>query len=302
VIFAYSCTYPKTGPTKLTGGTNTATANWDGTAFHTPDGSASGTADVSFTTPANLFNKTISVSDPMAPSNPLGTVTATDPPAKPASATFTYSKKLSPPGSGCQMVNNTATFTGSNGATGSSSQSVKDCALGGLTMGFWHNQNGQGILNGANQAALSTWLHGYNPFKDAPSSNIAGYFSTVFNAANAGGASANAMLKAQMLATALDVYFSDPSLGTNKIGGFNGNGSSQQPIGNALIDVSSWSAAFGGATQLTVSAMLTFENTVSAPASATNPLASPWYGQNKSLQTTAITAFNAVNNSQVTGP
>jgi hypothetical protein len=38
------------------------------------------------------------------------------------------------------------------------------------------------------------------------------------SAANASGASMNAILKAQMLSTALDVYFGTPSLGGNKIG------------------------------------------------------------------------------------
>ncbi len=40
----------------------------------------------------------------------------------------------------------------------------------------------------------------------------------------------NAMLKAQMLATALDVYFSDPALGGNKIG-------APAPIGGFAIDL-----------------------------------------------------------------
>src|SRR5438445_10432785 len=47
---------------------------------------------------------------------------------------------------------------------------------------------------------------------------------------NAGGAAMNTMLKAQMLATALDVYFSDPALGGNKIG-------APGPIGSDLIDL-----------------------------------------------------------------
>ena len=46
---------------------------------------------------------------------------------------------------------------------------------------------------------------------------MATYVTNVIKAANASGAAMNAMLKAQMLATALDVYFSDPALGGNKI-------------------------------------------------------------------------------------
>ena len=76
----------------------------------------------------------------------------------------------------------------------------------------------------------------------------------------------NAMLKAQMLATALDVYFSAPNLGGNRL-------TAPIPIGSVSIDLtkvchmldaangsatcgSSYrnvAAAFGGATSLTVS-------------------------------------------------
>jgi hypothetical protein len=46
---------------------------------------------------------------------------------------------------------------------------------------------------------------------------VATYVTNVIKAANAGGTSMNPMLKAQMLATSLDVYFRDPALGGNKI-------------------------------------------------------------------------------------
>jgi len=52
----------------------------------------------------------------------------------------------------------------------------------------------------------------------------------IIKAANASGASMNAMLKAQMLATALDVYFSDLALGGNKM-------SAVAPIGGVAIDL-----------------------------------------------------------------
>jgi hypothetical protein len=75
-----------------------------------------------------------------------------------------------------------------------------------------------------------------------------------------------------MLATALDVYFSDPALGGNKIGAFNGLGSKQPVIGSIVIDLTkvcamndgnsgsgtcsgtfeNASSAFGGATSMTV--------------------------------------------------
>lgn len=284
--FPYTCTY-SSQPSNANGH-NTAHATWDPTAASTPDGSADGGADFAFTNPAHRFNQTIHVTDPQAPSNPLGSLTGTDQ-APFASGVFHYSKTFAAPTSGCVTINNTATIT----ETGQNSNTVtvQNCTLGALTIGFWHNQNGQGIIGGANQAALQSYLKGFlpGPFQDAPSSNIAGYFLTIFNNANAGGATANAQLKAQMLATALDVYFSDPALGGNKINAPN-------PIGGVTVNISAWSAAFGGNTSMTVTQMLNFA------ASKSNGTGSTWYSNVKATQVLAIAAFNAVNNSTVTGP
>jgi hypothetical protein len=119
------------------------------------------------------------------------------------------------------------------------------------------------------------------------------------------------MLRAQMLATALDVYFSDPALGGNKIGAFNGLGSQQQPIGGVTIDLTqicqmidgsssascsgayeSVSSAFGGATSMTALAMLGYQNTSDPTADA----GASWYGQVKASQVLAKDAFDAINN------
>src|SRR5690348_8116990 len=110
-----------------------------------------------------------------------------------------------------------------------------------------------------------------NGERTATCSQVATYVYNVIKAANASGASMNAMLKAQMLATALDVYFSDPALGGNKIG-------APAPIGGVTIDLTTIckvidgsggtaicggsyenvSSAFGGASSLTVSQMLIY--------------------------------------------
>src|SRR5438552_10374743 len=92
------------------------------------------------------------------------------------------------------------------------------------------------------------------------------------------------MLKGQMLATALDVYFSDPALGTNKIG-------APGPIGSASIDLTkictnigtcttfiNSSSAFGGATSMTVGQILAYA------AGQSNAGGSTWYGNVKSTQ------------------
>jgi hypothetical protein len=114
---------------------------------------------------------------------------------------------------------NTAAFTAiDTGATGSSPATVKVCGpvkTGALTMGFWQNKNGQAIISRYGGEGLYSFLSQYAPFQDLDSqaaSDQAKYVTGVIKAANASGASMNAMLKAQMLATALDVYFSDEGL------------------------------------------------------------------------------------------
>lgn len=300
VALTYTCTY-SSAPTPSSG-TNTATASWDKTAASTPDASAQGTHTFAFTTPTTTVNKTITVTDTMG--GTLGTATATD--STPfTSQTFTYTHKFTPPASGCQTVNNTATIK-ETGQTASAS--VKNCNSGALTMGFWQNKNGQGIISGANQAALGMWLKQYNPFSNAPSTGLAAYVSNIISGANCSGTTCNSMLRAQMLATALDVYFSDPSLGGNKI-------NAPAPIGGLTIDLTkicqmidsggsgscsgtfeNVSSAFGGAGSLTVSQMLTYA------ASQSNAGGSIWYGNVKATQVLAKDAFDAINNQVAFAP
>ena len=111
------------------------------------------------------------------------------------------------------------------------------------------------------------------------------------------------MLKAQMLATALDVYFSDPLLGGNML-------NAPGPIGVVLIDLTKIctdiptckhfeddSAQFGGSPK-TVMQMLLYQN-VSDPAPDAGAV---WYGQVKTSQVKAKDAFDAVNNQVALSP
>ncbi|HKS50722.1 MAG TPA: hypothetical protein VJS67_02500 [Pseudonocardiaceae bacterium] len=308
---AYACTYGS-APSPASG-TNTATATWDKGAASTPDGSASGQAAADFgsATPTATVNKTVTVTDSQA--GTLGTATATD--TQPfTTKTFTYGKKFTPPASGCATVNNTATIK-ETGQTASAS--VKNCNTGALTMGFWQNKNGQGIITGGNSSSgvcnSGTWLRQYAPFQDlsatATCSQVAGYVSNIIKAANASGTSMNPMLKAQMLATALDVYFSDPGLGGNKI-------NAPVPVGGATIDLTNIckmidssggtgscsgtsenaSSAFGGAASMKVSDMLGYA------ASQSNVGGSTWYANKKATQELAKDAFDAINNQVASSP
>jgi hypothetical protein len=151
------------------------------------------------------------------------------------------------------------------------------------------------------------WLNTYHTFSDAPSSNVAGWVLNVIKAETCTSTSktCNSMLKAQMLATALDVYFSNSSLGGNKI-------NAPAPIGGITIDLTnickmidgtggvatcsgsyySVSAAFGGASSLTVLQMLAYQNTADPAVDA----GANWYSQVKATQVMAKDAFEAINN------
>src|SRR5205807_6177125 len=97
---------------------------------------------------------------------------------------------------------------------------------------------------------LGTWLRTFHAFSDAPSTGLAAYVSSIIKTATCTSTTktCNSMLRAQMLATALDVYFSDPALGANKIGAFNGLGSKQQPIGGVTIDLTQVCQMIDGST------------------------------------------------------
>jgi len=304
--FAYSCNLSSLPQGQLN---NTATVTWP----EQFDFGALAAGSANFTYSSIVFAETkidecINVSDSYAGS--LGTVCVGD--ANPR--TFTYSRTISIPQYGCRSYDNTANFTATDtGATGSAGKTVTVCGpvnTGALTMGFWQNKNGQDIIKGGSSTAgvcnSGTWLRQYAPFQDlsatATCTQVNSYVTNVIKAASASGASMNAMLKAQMLATSLDVYFSDPALGGNRIG-------AAVPIGGVSIDLTkicknistctiyeNTSPAFGGATSLTVSQILSYA------ASQSNAGGSTWYGNVKSTQELAKDTFDAINNKVAFAP
>jgi hypothetical protein len=275
-VLNYSCSFAS-APT-ANSGTNTASASWDGAAAHTVNSSASGTAGYDFGS-ANVvdtFNGTATT---------LGSVNGNE-----ASKTFTYSHTVqNGVGGTCTKYDNTATFRGE-----SASQSVNICnqATGDSTIGFWNNRNGQNIIKAANQADLKAFLMQYAPFQDIGTTAIATYVSNVVKAATAGSATLNAMLKGQMLGTALNVYFSDPA--HNALG-------APTPLGTVKIDLTmvctdltctayeDSSSVFGGSPK-TVAEMLTLA------AVNSNVGGSTWYANVKSTQELAKDAFDVINN------
>jgi len=303
--FPYTCTYTA-APSPLAG-TNTVTGTWTGGGTQHTSTQATANFDFGSTTPTK-HNQTITPQDAFNGGAPVNlctldttkpcTLTGSDTGPFPINTVYNYSRKIQPPTNGCQVFPNTATIK----ETGqSSSAKVTECSVGGLTMGFWHNMNGQGIIT--KSSGVGPWL--YNTFggangpyaampggASASGSQVAAYFLTVFSAANCSN-NCTAMLRAQSFATALNVYFSDPGLGGNKIGAFNGNGTFQQPIGNMTIDTTAWKAAFNNQTSMTVLAMLQYV------ASQYNATTKVYYGGNQALTALAAEAFNAINNDQV---
>jgi hypothetical protein len=312
--------------------TNTATAVWSDQTlspsldFLAGSGVTGVTKTVDVGAATQLFSDTcVDVTDTYKGS--LGTVCTSD--ANPTE--LKYSRTISIPASGCLSYDNTATITtnDSKTATDSNTVTVTVCGpahTGALTMGFWQNKNGQTIIttySGTNCQTLAAWLKTYHPFSDlnaticgtsagltnktsTNATGVAGYVYNVIKSATCTTSSktCNSMLKAQMLATALDVYFGGGP-GGNRIGAPSSVGAVSIDLTKvcAMIDGSGGSATcsgsyanvsaqFGGATCMTISNMLTYQNT-SDPAVDAGAF---WYGQVKASQVNAKNTFDAINN------
>lgn len=310
--YAYACTLPITGPTGYSGN-NTATATWDATAAHTgTTASATGQAAVNFETGAvTKVNQVITVNDQVAGSTAklLGTVDwftgiktlGTGVTGTIGGWVFTYSNTYTVPKNGCVSFTNTASI---KETYQKSSVTVQVCGpqqIGDGTIGFWSNPNGQGLIkNGkytrtlvgttyVNVCNVGTWLKAeFNVFDDlvanATCAQVAAYVSNVIKAANASGATMNAMLKAQMLAAALNYYYTtvEPT-----------RGAPSGSLSKMVFDITKWSGGFGGATQMTLMQMLKYADLQYVVATKV------WYGGNKTIQGLAKDAFQAVNMSRI---
>jgi hypothetical protein len=225
---SYSCTY-SSAPSP-SNGTNTATATWPEQTLspsgdHLAAGSAPGDATFDFgTTSPNLIDECVDVTDSFQGSLGSACVGGSNP------TTFTYARTITVPQFDCQSYDNTATFTTTDsGAIDSASQTVTVCGpakTGALTIGFWKQTNGQNLVkyycqNGSNN--LGTYLAGLGsgsgPFSNAPTgcTSLKTYVFNILSGASA--TNMNSMLKAQMLATALDVWFSGPGWTSTTVSG-----------------------------------------------------------------------------------
>jgi hypothetical protein len=227
--FAYSCDLTSLPQGKLD---NTVKVAWDeqlldnGALLDASDTNSPPSftfSDISFT--ENAIDECVNVDDSNAAGPQDQTVCVGD--ANPT--VFNYSRVIPVPTNDCVAYPNTATFTAKDTpATGSASQTVNVCGpakTGALTIGFWKTTNGQGLIKtycGTDPSGLGAYLRGLGggsgPFSNATGScsSLASYVSTVLNGASA--TDMNKMLKAQMLGTALDVWFSGPGWTPTKSG------------------------------------------------------------------------------------
>ena len=289
--YEYSCALDALPESNLT---NTVTMAWDeqqvGNATLTAAEASSDPIPVGFT--ETKIDDCASVSDTYAGSSVTGSICA--------DTQFTYQRTI-PVVAGCVNHDNTASLvTANTPVTDSASATVRVCGplkTGALTIGFWQNKNGQALITGGASTATvcnsGTWLRQFAPFQDlsatAKCAAVATYVTNVIKAANASGASMNAMLKAQMLSTALDVYFSSTGLGSTVID----LTMICQDLSCAAYENSG--PAFGNATSLSVFAML------QSAAGQSSLGGSLWYGNNKAMQELAKDAFDAINNEKAFG-
>jgi hypothetical protein len=286
VTLDYTCSFGSYASASGMAGTNNATATWDASGNATPDGSASGSANYSAS--ATIANGSVNVTDTLD-GNPssLGTVSYTSS----SPTTYSYAHGYYIPANGCAWHANTASLS-----TGqSASKNVEVCgpkANGALSIGGWSNKNGIAIITGGGATAgvcnSGTWLRQFAPFADLSATASCAaentYVQNVIKNASAAGAAMNAMLKAQMLGAALNLYFFPATVGSGSY--------DLAHVGAALENCS---GGFGGSTSLTALQMLQYAS--SQFASATS-----WYGQNKTTQGLAKDAFDALDNNLLFSP
>jgi hypothetical protein len=242
VDYPYSCSY-SAAPASTTE-TNQATATAD-PSNALPNDTVTGDAEFTFPDPTVTHDKTTvkdafngGAAQTLGEANVNGTFTkdALNNLANWASSydsvtktfTLTYTRSVTVVRNTCTTYNNTATVSDdATSADNSDGASVTVCGpanTGALTMGFWKNSNGQLLVvnycKPSGKPSLVNWLSSTigGPFAGASaysaatcSSLYTNFILPIFNGANA--SIMTTMLKAQMLATALDVYFSDPNLG-----------------------------------------------------------------------------------------
>jgi hypothetical protein len=317
--FAYECNLGALPQGELD---NVASVSWGEQFLDNGALLDAGSADFTFSNIAfteNTIDECINVTDSYA--GTLGTVCVGD--ANPTSFTYQRTISVMP---GCASYDNTATFTTNDtGATGSASQTVTVCGpakTGALTIGFWKNTNGQNLIKTYCANTLDDYLAGLGggngPFKDALNKNCSDlnkYVQSILVGASA--TDMNKMLKAQMMGSALDVWFSGPGwtnttlnkikppsnfLQHNSLGTFKFDTTAVCPMvdntttGSAtcLYGLPSTDAVASGAVPSSPMAMQAILDYAATSASPYN--SGVWYGGNRTKQEILKNIFDQFNN------
>jgi hypothetical protein len=345
-IFSYSCTLAA-----LPAGTldNKATVTWSTQSLTNNTTLDGGSAD--FTFQGIVFTETkiddqVTVTDTF---NGVKTTLGTVPPfdlGSTTTKTFKYAHVVNVPAHDCVTYDNSAVFTTNTTATTDhSDQEVQVCgphATGALTIGFWKGPNGNSLIQNfcapVAKTSLASYLSslgaGAGPFAAATGlscSQLVTYVNGVIVGASA--TDMNKMLKAQMLATALDVYFSStgytavtssgksapkpPSnfLPNGGIGTFKMDLTAICPmVDNTTAGSASCSAGKASTNGFAsgalpwgsqfVSVILNFAATAGASPWTTGAFTSPtWYGSDRTKQEILKNVFDQINNQLAfTGP
>ncbi len=167
------------------------------------------------------------------------------------------------------------------------------------TIGFWHNNNGQALINSLNGSssskALGNWLAsnfsnlygssaGSNNMTNKTNSQVAAYFLTLFNQTGTKTA-------AQVLATALAVYATNSTLAGGSYAASYGFTVNASGTGSRTYNVGTNGAGFGVANNTTVTVMQLLQATNSASS------AGSLYSGNTTKQGYANNVFSGINQS-----
>jgi hypothetical protein len=204
-----------------------------------------------------------------------------------AAGSYAVCVQISSPDTQSATANDTATVASLN-------QGVTTGMTGGI--GFWHNTNGQALIDsfnsGATSTALGNWLAasfpnlygasaGANSLAGKSNAQVAAYYLTLFGM---GGPKA----QAQVLAVALDVYATTSSLGGTAGAGY-GFSVSATGLGARSYGVGQDGAAFGVANNTTCNV---YQLLLAVNKKAVNGVL---YGGDATFQAEAADLFDALN-------
>jgi hypothetical protein len=292
VVFNYTCTWVDSGPASMSQLKNVASVAWDDTLSSVQD-----TKVIDWTTGAATWkNTTVTVSD--SDEGVIGTVT----PADTLPKSFHYQHTAAVPLRTCADFTDTATIdeTGQQ-----ASATVKVCgpiASNAKDIIFWGVGQGQSILinkcaDPNRPVSLGRFLRMYRPFQEMilfqDCQKLALYVQGVELAGMLPASSTPIMsLKAQFLATALNVYFSSEAYGGNILG-------STHPIGSLAIDLQNVCvgdcATYEDASPIFGAPALHVLQLLGASGAASTFGGIKWYGGNPVALRLAYETFRAIN-------